>query len=38
MLKLLIIVLPLILAGVWAYYNIGAAAIDQGKDFMSKDN
>jgi photosystem II PsbY protein len=35
-LRLLIVVLPLLLALGWVAYNIGQAALKQGQDFISK--
>lgn len=35
--RLLIVVLPLALALVWVFRNIGQQAIKQGQDFISKE-
>lgn len=36
--RLLIVLLPLLLAGGWAIFNIGAAALSQGQKFLKKEN
>jgi photosystem II PsbY protein len=36
-LRLLIVLLPLILAGSWAVYNIGQAALKQIQGFLDKE-
>ncbi|WP_084639300.1 photosystem II protein Y [Geitlerinema sp. PCC 9228] len=35
--RLLIVLLPVLLAGSWALYNIGQAAIKQARDFLNKE-
>jgi photosystem II PsbY protein len=34
--RLLIVLLPLMVAGGWAFYNIGAIAIRQAQNFLNK--
>ncbi len=36
--RVLIVLAPLILAGSWAVFNIGAVAIRQVQEFLNKDN
>jgi photosystem II PsbY protein len=36
--RILIVLLPLILAGSWAFINIGAAALRQAQLFLNKEN
>jgi photosystem II PsbY protein len=33
----LIVLLPVLVAGSWALYNIGKAAIKQAQDFLNKE-
>lgn len=35
--RVLIVLLPLIIAGSWALFNIGAAAIRQAQQFLNKE-
>lgn len=35
--RILIVLLPVIVAGSWALYNIGKAAIKQAQDFFNKE-
>ncbi len=34
--RLLIVLLPLLLAGGWAFYNVGKLAIAQAQEFLNK--
>jgi photosystem II PsbY protein len=36
--RVLIVLLPLILAGSWAIINIGAAALRQAQQFLNKES
>ncbi|NEO54522.1 MAG: photosystem II protein Y [Okeania sp. SIO3B5] len=36
--RLLIVLFPIIAAGGWAVFNIGALAIQQGQKFLNKEN
>lgn len=36
--RLLVVLLPLAVAGGWAVYNIGALAINQAQKFLNKEN
>jgi photosystem II PsbY protein len=36
--RVLIVLTPLIIAGSWAIFNIGAAAIRQAQQFLSKQS
>ncbi|MGK7877510.1 MAG: photosystem II protein Y [Xenococcaceae cyanobacterium] len=37
-LRLLIVLLPLVVALVWVGFNIGASALKQGQDFLDKES
>ncbi|MGC9527140.1 MAG: photosystem II protein Y [Limnospira sp.] len=37
-LRLLVVLLPLLLAGGWAVFNVGAAALRQAQGFMNKSS
>ncbi len=37
-LRVLIVLLPVIIAGSWALFNIGAAAINQVQRFINKES
>jgi photosystem II PsbY protein len=36
--RIVIVLLPLLLAGSWALYNIGSVAIKQAQAFLSRSN
>ena len=36
--RILIVLLPLIVAGSWAIFNIGAAALRQAQEFLNRES